>query len=108
MAASGRRKRHLRYHPGNMEAAAPLIPNAGNWNRRDIFQLECADCRLLPICMGGCPYLYHQTGRLHCHAWKSHPDESLAVYYYLKRLEQEREIAKDFRTLVAEVKAAVS
>ena len=82
--------------------------NAENWNRRDIFQRECADCRLLPICMGGCPSLYHQTGRLHCHAWKSHPDESLAVYYYLKRLEQEREIAKDFRTLVAEVKAAVS
>lgn len=78
------------------------------WDRRDIFQLECADCRLLPICMGGCPYLYHQTGRLHCHAWKTHPDESLAVYYYLKRLEQEREVAQNFEVLVEEVKKAVA
>lgn len=81
--------------------------NAKNWNRRDIFQLECADCLLLPICMGGCPYLYRQTDRLHCHAWKAHPDESLAVYYYIKRLEQEREVANSLRTLAAEVKAAI-
>jgi uncharacterized protein len=82
--------------------------NAACWARRDIFQLECADCRLLPICMGGCPYLYHQTGRLHCHAWKSHPDESLAVYYYMKRLERERDIARNFSELVTEVKAAMA
>ncbi len=81
--------------------------NAENWNRRNIFQLECADCLLLPICMGGCPYLYHQTGRLHCHAWKAHPDESLAVYYYIKRLEQEREIARTFGMVVEDLKAAV-
>ena len=82
--------------------------NAKNWRPRDIFRLECADCRLLPICMGGCPYLYHQTGRLHCHPWKSHPDESLAVYYYMKRLERERDIALNFSELVTEVKSAVA
>lgn len=82
--------------------------NAACWARRNIFQLECADCRLLPICMGGCPFLYHQTGRLHCHAWKNHLDESIAVYYYIKRLEQERDITKNFGELVEDVKAAVA
>jgi uncharacterized protein len=82
--------------------------NGACWDRRDIFQLECADCLLLPICMGGCPYLYHQTGRLHCHAWKNHPDESLAVYYYIKRLEQERNIIKNFGELVKDVKTAAA
>lgn len=77
------------------------------WDRRDIFDLECADCLMLPICMGGCPYLYYRTGRLHCHPWKAHPDESLAVYYYVKRLEREREIAGTFQELVEEVKGSI-
>jgi uncharacterized protein len=80
--------------------------NALAWQRRNIFEFECADCLLLPICMGGCPYLFYKTGRLNCHGWKYHLDESLAVYHYLKCLQRDREIVQSFDDLVHDVKAA--
>jgi len=78
--------------------------NALSWNQHNPFQLECADCLLLPICMGGCPYLYRTTGKLDCHEWKHHLDESLAMYYYLKNMEAEGGIIKAFQETVEEVK----
>lgn len=67
---------------------------------RNPFELECSSCHALPICMGGCPYLFKKTGQLHCHDWKHHPKENLLFYYYLKKMEQESEIAQAFWKLV--------
>ena len=53
---------------------------------------ECVDCVLLPICMGGCPYMFRMTGQSDCHKWKHHIKESLAYYYYYKTAERERKI----------------
>ncbi len=78
--------------------------NALGWNQHNPFELECSDCLLLPVCMGGCPYLYRSTGKLHCHEWKHHLDESLAMYYYSKNLEEEGGIIKEFQETVQEVK----
>lgn len=82
--------------------------NARSWNRHNPFELECADCLLLPVCMGGCPYLYRSTGRLDCHEWKHHLDENLAMYYYLKNMEAEAGIIKAFQDTVQEVKQLAS
>jgi hypothetical protein len=54
--------------------------------------------------MGGCPYLYRSTGKLHCHEWKHHLNESLAMYYYLKNMEEEGRIIKEFEEIVQGVK----
>lgn len=78
--------------------------NKQRWKARDPFALECAECILLPICMGGCPYLYLKNGTVSCHDWKHHLDESLAFYYYLKSLKREGEIARQFYKAVDEVK----
>ena len=67
--------------------------NALDWNNINIFDREdCVNCVLLPICMGGCPYLLRLTGKSDCHKWKHHLRESLAYYYYYKMAERERTI----------------
>jgi len=70
--------------------------NAGRWRGRDVFEHDCRDCLALPICMGGCPYLHHLTGRPHCLDWKYHPEECLVFYYYLRKVQQETEIIREF------------
>ena len=82
----------------------PMIKNIKRWRRRDPFELECAGCLLLPICMGGCPYLYELNGKVYCYSWKHQIKESLSFYYYLKKIVQESEIVQEFRDLVDYVK----
>ena len=77
---------------------------AKEWLKRDPFALECIDCVLLPVCMGGCPYLYLKSGRLRCHNWKHHLDENIAFYHYLKKIKSELQLARDFSKIVEEVK----
>jgi uncharacterized protein len=88
-------------------ATEQMVKNIARWRRRNPFELECAGCLLLPICMGGCPYLYELIGKVHCHSWKHHLKESLSFYYYLKKIEQESEIVQEFRDLVDYVKETV-
>ena len=73
--------------------------NAEKHLKRNPFDLKCMKCLVLPICMGGCPYIFEKTGHLHCHEWKQHLNENLFFYYYLKKAEQETEIAKHFWNL---------
>lgn len=74
------------------------------WFSRDPFAVECRDCILLPICMGGCPYIFFKTGKPHCHPWKHHLDESIAFYYLLKKGERQTEIGRAFSELVGAVR----
>ncbi|MDJ0764683.1 MAG: radical SAM protein [Myxococcota bacterium] len=83
------------------EATPQMKENDANWQHRDPFELECQTCKLLPICMGGCPYLYRCTSELHCHEWKHHLDESIIFHYYLKTLEREGEIVAQFNETAA-------
>jgi len=78
---------------------------ARQWSRRNPFEMECAGCLLLPICMGGCPYLHLRTGELACHSWRYHLKESLVFYYYLKKIRKEGEIIKEFKGAVESAKA---
>ena len=74
--------------------AEPEKISSENHLNRDPFGLKCSTCHVLPICMGGCPYIFEKTGQLHCHDWKHHPKENLLFYYYIKKMEQESEIAQ--------------
>lgn len=78
--------------------------NALSWSNYNPFNSECSECLLLPVCMGGCPYMYRTTGRPYCHEWKRHLDEGLAIYYYLKSMEERGRIIKEFQEAVKEVK----
>jgi uncharacterized protein len=87
--------------------SAEMQTNIERWRHRDPFELECTKCLLLPICMGGCPYLYERTGMIDCHPWKYHLKESVCFYYYIQKLKQESEVVQEFRELVDYVKEAV-
>ncbi len=78
--------------------------NAQRWEKKDPFELECYDCMLLPICMGGCPYFFIKDGKVHCHPWKYNLDESLTLYFFLQKTRRERKIAQAFHEAVESVK----
>lgn len=67
--------------------------NRRSWAAYDPFELECRDCRVLPICMSRCPRWVRETGTLPCPGWKHHPDEHLLNEYRLRQLDQERQVA---------------
>jgi uncharacterized protein len=67
--------------------------NMSRWMNWDPFsKKDCVQCSLLPICMGGCPYLGLKLGdenRGECVRWKYNLKEFLALYFYkvkMKRL----------------------
>jgi uncharacterized protein len=75
------------------------------WQQCDLFDRdECMNCILLPICMGGCPYIFRTTGKNDCHKWKYHLKESIAFYYYYKTKQRERIIAHRLQKAVEAVK----
>ena len=76
------------------------------WADRDPFKLECRDCKVLPICMGGCAHRYLRRGELSCHPWKRSLDDALLVYYYFKEIEREGKIAAAFKDVVAAIEEA--
>jgi len=77
---------------------------ASRWKLRDLAEESCADCSLLPICAGGCPYVARRTGKPACHQWRAELDRSLSLYYYLRVRSRESEIAGRFGALVDAVR----
>jgi len=58
---------------------------------------ECRECQILPICMGGCPYIALKEGmkdKGECIDWKYNLKEMLSLYYLKKKRREEIEIAK--------------
>jgi len=52
-----------------------------DWMKWDQFAgKECLKCKVLPICMGGCPYTGMTTG-VECESWKYNLLEMLKLYY---------------------------
>ncbi len=82
-----------------------MAKNARSWRRYNPLERdECIKCDLLPICMGGCPYLFRLNGKSECHPWKHHLRESLAYYYYYKVSEREKKIMQHFQKAAEEIK----
>lgn len=78
--------------------------NKAKWSRYSPFSHECGDCLILPICMGGCPFLRWKQGKVHCPGWKHHPKENLMFYYFLKKAEREAAVGKELRVYVDALK----
>ncbi len=61
------------------------------WLSWDPFEKkECGECRFLPICMGGCPYLLRMR-EMNCNSWKYNLEQMLRLYY-VSKLKQNNEI----------------
>lgn len=63
-----------------------------NWMSNNPFEGECLDCKLLPICMGGCPYLKKQSGVRSCEKWKYNFESMLRYTYEYKIKKHEQGI----------------
>jgi uncharacterized protein len=69
---------------------------------------ECVECRILPLCMGGCPYLGLQQGSLYTHGYckelKDNLQEVLATYYLaFKRREAAKQLMERLHKWIPEV-----
>lgn len=82
-----------------------MVKQAACWGEVDPFKLECGECLLLPMCMGGCPYMPLRSGTLECHPWKAHLNESLLFYYFLRETQRQKEIAGHFTNAVNTLRA---
>lgn len=80
---------------GNIEEAVGNVLNIDNpsaehvernieWVSTNPFEGECLECNLLPICMGGCPYLKIEDKKANCEKWKYNFDEVLKYTYEFK------------------------
>ncbi|HSN75053.1 MAG TPA: SPASM domain-containing protein, partial [Anaerolineae bacterium] len=48
---------------------------------------ECGECRLLPICMGGCPHLrLRHSGQADCATWRYVLGETLGIRHKLEEM----------------------
>lgn len=53
---------------------------------------ECKKCKLLPVCMGGCPSLRNNTKKINCDRWKYNlPEIVKNTYYFHKQYPEEFE-----------------
>lgn len=73
-----------------------MIMNHVNWLTSVPFEHEeCLECKLLPVCMGGCPYNLKRLGKPNCEKWKYNLEEILKyTYIYKTRNEKNKEIKK--------------
>lgn len=59
------------------------------WVEVNPFEGECLSCKLLPICMGGCPYMKLKDGKsANCEKWKYHFNEMIKYTYEYKSLKE--------------------
>lgn len=86
-----------------------MTKNAHAWKNIDPFsRKECSACVLMPICMGGCPYMYKEFKTSNCHPWKYHLDESIACYYLLKIHEREIMLGRQLYDTINILKKSVA
>lgn len=60
-----------------------------NWITWNPFGFEeCVNCKMLPLCMGGCPYKYKElnNGRPDCMSIKSNLQEMVLSHFYYKKV----------------------
>jgi uncharacterized protein len=74
------------------------------WFGFDPFQLECRDCKVLPICMGACPHLHFERGLLDCPAWKHHPEEHILNFYRRQVRNQQQQVVAGMNAVVEALK----
>jgi uncharacterized protein len=72
--------------------------NTCKWLAWDPFEKpDCRRCKILPICMGGCPYLAFKSGlknRGDCIDFKYNLKEILSLFYLQKKQTEEHEVIR--------------
>lgn len=53
---------------------------------------KCRECNVLPLCMGGCPYMGISKKDPECENWKYVLNDVLKLIYIQKKMEQESNI----------------
>lgn len=73
---------------GNIKEGISLNSNYMQWINYDFLtDTKCKKCKLLPICLGGCPYKYIKTGKRECHPMKYKIKELVELKYKLTHKE---------------------
>jgi uncharacterized protein len=93
------------------EKTPQMQSNFAKWVAWDPFEKEeCRECQILPICMGGCPYLAYEKGlkeKGECIDWKYNLKEMLSLYYLQKKKKQEIEVAQALFSKVEELRKEI-
>lgn len=77
---------HMDCHYGNI--LNENLKSNVNWHMNNIKYLacspfdkqECANCKVLPLCLGGCRYYTLKTGKPDCSVWKYKLTEAIKVF----------------------------
>ncbi len=76
---------------GDIREAVPLNLNYTKWiNYEFLTEAKCLDCKVLPVCLGGCPYKYIKTGKRECHPTKFNVKELVQLVYNTKKTKNSR------------------
>lgn len=76
---------------GHVSEPPKFNNNYNKWMAWDPFKEgQCSSCRILPLCMGGCPYISIQEGvpELHgtqCPTWKYNMEDTVKIMYESER-----------------------
>lgn len=97
---------------GSDERTPRMEANLQRWMLWDPFtKAECRECNILPICMGGCPYLAFRKGLTRsgeCVDWKYNLKEMITLTYLEQRWAEEHSIASALRERVERIRAEVA
>lgn len=67
---------------GNIKEGIILNRKLCQWlNYNFLTEEKCVKCKLLPICLGGCPYRYIKTGKRECHPMKYRIQDLVELKY---------------------------
>jgi len=70
---------------GSLYESRPNLKHTLKWMALDVFQVPtCRRCKVLPLCLGGCPRRWLQEGRPVCMGWKANLQRW--ILYYARRL----------------------
>jgi len=98
-------------HLLSRELSPKMHSNLCTWLAWDPFEKQtCIECEILPICMGGCPYIAFRKGlkdKGDCLDWKYNLKEMLSLYYLQKKKREEIEIANALLTQVEKLRKEI-
>lgn len=71
---------------GDIRGEVSLNSNYTKWiNYEFLTNAECSECRVLPVCLGGCPHKYLKSGKRECHPMKFNAKEMIELIYAAKK-----------------------
>ncbi len=87
------------------DQTASMLKNVERWRNWTPFNFsDCSGCQVLPLCMGGCPYLSQKNNSGNCSELKFNLRERLITYYFaFKRRKAANQLIEKLNQLFPEV-----